>query len=327
MDFVRVKYLLRKKVFIMNKISVIVPCFNEEEVLPLFHKEVHSHLQQIENIDYEILFINDGSKDHTLDIIRMLCKKDTHCNYYSFSRNFGKESAMFAGLQHASGDYCVIMDADLQHPPKLLKEMYHALVYEGYDCCAGRREDREGEGKIRNFLSKSFYKVMQKLSRLDMRDGCGDFRMMSRQMVDAILELKEYNRYMKGLFSFVGFDTKWISFHNVERAAGDTKWNIKSLFLYAFEGIFSFSTAPITYASIIAIVLFASSFVLFFFMFISMFLFQMQFNAFLAIACLILFLSGLQMLFVSILGQYTSKGYMESKGRPIYIIKESNQKS
>lgn len=310
----------------MNKISVIVPCFNEEEVLPLFHKEVSYWLKQIDHIDYEILFINDGSKDHTQDILNVLCEKDAHCNYFSFSRNFGKESAMFAGLQHASGNYCVIMDADLQHPPKLLKEMYETLIYEGYDCCAGKRIDREGEGKVRNFLSKNFYKVMQKLSRLDMSDGCGDFRMMNRQMVDAILELKEYNRYMKGLFSFVGFDTKWISFHNVERAAGDTKWNIKSLFRYAFEGIFSFSTAPITLASIIAIILFASSFLLFFALIITSIFMHIPLNAFLAITCLLLFLSGLQMLFVSIIGQYTSKGYMESKGRPIYIIKDSNQK-
>ncbi len=310
----------------MNKISVIVPCFNEEDVLPLFHKEVSFHLKQIDHIDYELLFINDGSKDHTQEIMKLLCEKDPHCFYYSFSRNFGKESAMFAGLQHATGDYCVIMDADLQHPPSLLKEMYETLLYQGYDCCAGKRVDREGEGKVRNFLSKSFYKVMQKLSRLDMSDGCGDFRMMNRQMVNAILELKEYNRYMKGLFSFVGFDTKWIHFHNVERAAGDTKWSIISLFKYAFEGIFSFSTAPITYASIIAVILLSSSFVLTIILLFSSLFFHTPFNAFFAITCLLLFLSGLQMLFVSIIGQYTSKGYMESKGRPIYIIKESNQK-
>lgn len=308
----------------MNKISVIVPCFNEEEVITLFHKETSNCLQQIENIDYEFIFVNDGSSDHTNDILKVLTQKDSHCNYYSFSRNFGKESAMFAGLQHATGDYCVIMDADLQHPPTLLKPMYEAIVYEGYDCCAGKRVDREGESKFRNFLSRHFYKVIQKFSKLDMRDGCGDFRMMTRQMVDAILELKEYNRYMKGLFSFVGFDTKWISFHNVERVAGNTKWSFKSLFSYAFEGIFSFSTAPITLASIIAILLFVIAFILCTASIISYFVFHQSFNAFMAITCLILFLSGLQMLFVSILGQYTSKGYMESKQRPIYIIKESN---
>lgn len=309
----------------MNKISVIVPCYNEEEVLPLFHKEVTQELNKIENIDYELVFINDGSNDHTMDILRLLAKQDSHCLYFSFSRNFGKESAMFAGLQQATGDYCVIMDADLQHPPKLLKPMYDALSKEGYDCCAGKRMDREGEGKIRNLLSKTFYKVIQKMCKLDMSDGAGDFRMMSRQMVNAILELKEYNRYMKGLFSFVGFDTKWIEFHNVERIAGETKWSFKSLFSYAIEGIFSFSTAPMTIAGIIGGILILLSFVLTSYLVVNVLLLQHTISAYVSIITLILFLSGLQMLFVSVLGQYTSKGYMESKGRPIYIIKETNQ--
>lgn len=309
----------------MNKISVIVPCYNEEEVLPLFHKEVTQELNKIENIDYELVFINDGSNDHTMDILKLLAKQDSHCLYFSFSRNFGKESAMFAGLQQATGDYCVIMDADLQHPPKLLKPMYDALSKEGYDCCAGKRMDREGEGKIRNLLSKTFYKVIQKMCKLDMSDGAGDFRMMSRQMVNAILELKEYNRYMKGLFSFVGFDTKWIEFHNVERIAGETKWSFKSLFSYAIEGIFSFSTAPMTIAGIIGGILILLSFVLTSFLVVNVLLLQHTISAYVSIITLILFLSGLQMLFVSVLGQYTSKGYMESKGRPIYIIKETNQ--
>lgn len=309
----------------MNKISIIIPCYNEEEVLPLFHKEVTQELNKIENIDYELVFINDGSSDHTMDILKLLAKQDSHCLYFSFSRNFGKESAMFAGLQQATGDYCVIMDADLQHPPKLLKPMYDALSKEGYDCCAGKRIDREGEGKIRNLLSKTFYKVIQKMCKLDMSDGAGDFRMMSRQMVDAILELKEYNRYMKGLFSFVGFDTKWIEFHNVERIAGETKWNFKSLFSYAIEGIFSFSTAPMNLAGIIGGILILLSLVLTSYLVVNVLLLQHTISAYVSIITLILFLSGLQMLFVSVLGQYTSKGYMESKGRPIYIIKETNQ--
>ena len=235
----------------MDKISVIVPCFNEEDVLPLFYKEVTHVLESIENIDYEILFINDGSHDHSEDILKLLAHKNPHCFYYSFSRNFGKEAAMYAGLENASGDYVVIMDADLQHPPYLLKEMYNSLKYEEYDCCAGKRIDRTGEGKLRNFLSHSFYKVIQKLTKMDMDDGAGDFRMMSRQMVNAILELKEYNRYMKGLFSFVGFNTKWLEFHNVERPVGKSKWNFASLFSYAFKGIFSFSSTPITIAGVI----------------------------------------------------------------------------
>ena len=225
----------------MNKISVVVPCFNEEEVLSVFYKKTSEVLNEIEDITYELLFVDDGSKDHTKDILRALSLKDEHCEFISFSRNFGKEAAMFAGLKKSSGNYVVIMDADLQHPPVLLKEMYKAVSEEGYDCCAGKRVDRTGEGKIRNFLSHAFYKVMQKMCKMDMSDGCGDFRMMSRQMVDAILELKEYNRYMKGLFSFVGFDTKWIEFHNVQRAAGNSKWNFSKLFAYAMEGRALFS--------------------------------------------------------------------------------------
>ena len=234
----------------MDKISVIVPCFNEAEVLPLMYQEVTKELKKIDNIDYELLFIDDGSHDQTNLLLKELCSQDVHCHYYSFSRNFGKEAAMFAGLEKATGDYCVIMDADLQHPPKLLPLMYQAVSQEGYDCCAGKRMDRSGEGAVRNFLSKSFYKVMQRLSNLDMADGAGDFRMMSRLMVNSILEIREYNRYMKGLFSYVGFETKWIPFSNVERAAGKTKWNFRSLFAYALEGMFSFSTVPLKIAGI-----------------------------------------------------------------------------
>ncbi|RHM61661.1 MULTISPECIES: glycosyltransferase family 2 protein [Coprobacillaceae] len=303
----------------MNKISVIVPCFNEEEVLPLFYQQVKQTLERIKNITYEILFIDDGSSDHTKDFLRILCNQDQHCEFVSFSRNFGKEAAMFAGLKKANGDYVVIMDADLQHPPYLLKEMYHAVNQEGYDCCAGKRVDRTGEGKLRNFLSHSFYKIMQKICKMDMSDGAGDFRMMSRQMVNAILELKEYNRYMKGLFSFVGFDTKWIEYHNVARAAGHSKWNFRQLFSYALEGMFSFSTAPVVWIGNIGCMIMIISIVII--------LFGLVFHTsqFFKLVCLILFLSGLQMLFVAIIGQYTTKDYLESKQRPIYIVKETSK--
>ena len=299
----------------MNKISVVIPCFNEEEVLSLCYEKTSEVLKQIEGIDYELLFVDDGSKDHTKDILRVLSDQDAHCEFISFSRNFGKEAAMFAGLKKASGDYVVIMDADLQHPPVLLKEMYQVLTQEGYDCCAGKRVDRQGEGEIRNFLSRLFYKIMQKICKMDMSDGCGDFRMMSRQMVDAILELKEYNRYMKGLFSFVGFDTKWIEFHNVERVAGKSKWNFKSLFHYALEGMFSFSTAPVVWIGVIGGIVMLASFVL---------TIMGLFTSMNYIVCLILFLSGLQMIFVAILGQYMTKDYLENKKRPIYIVKETS---
>lgn len=302
----------------MDKISIIVPCFNEEDVVSMFYQETIKQLHRISDIDYELLFINDGSKDHTASVLKELAEKDSHCFYFTFSRNFGKEAAMFAGLEKATGDYVVIMDADLQHPPRLLPDMYHACKYEGYDCAAGKRVDRTGEGRLRNFLSHSFYKVIQKLTKMDMDDGAGDFRMMSRQMVDAILELKEYNRYMKGLFSFVGFDTKWIEFHNVERAAGQTKWNFTSLFSYAFKGIFSFSATPITFAGIIG------TFLIFLSLIISVISVVMHYHT--LVINLILFLSGVQLIFVSILGQYCTSCYFETKKRPIYIIKDTNRK-
>lgn len=305
----------------MDKISIIVPCYNEEKVLPLFLEETQKVMETVENVTWEYIFVDDGSRDHTQVILQSFAGKYDCCKYVSFSRNFGKEAAMYAGLEHASGDYCVIMDADLQHPPALLPEMYRALKYEGYDCCAGRREDREGEGRVRNFLSRRFYKLIGRMCDLDMEDGAGDFRMMKRTMVDAILQIKEYNRYMKGIFSFVGFDTKWIPFHNVQRAAGETKWNLRSLFSYAVEGIFSFSTAPIRLAGIAGAVLFVIAFVMGIFIAVQTILFGNSVSGFTTIVCLILFLNGIQLLFISILGQYISKDYMEDKQRPIYIVK------
>ena len=245
-------------------------------------------------------------------------RKDERVRFLTFSRNFGKEAAMYAGLQNASGDYCVFMDADLQHPPALLKNMYHAVKYEGYDCCAGLREDRTGENPIRTFLSRSFYHLIGNACHLDMGDGKGDFRMMNRAMTDSILELKEYNRYMKGIFSFVGFDTKWIPFHNTERAAGKTKWNFRSLFRYAMDGMLSFSSAPASLPGFIGMFLLIAAVVT---GLVSVFTGHKA-NWILLLVCLILALNGIQMIFLSLLGQYMSKDYMESKKRPIYIIKK-----
>ncbi|MBU3876664.1 glycosyltransferase family 2 protein [Faecalicatena sp. AGMB00832] len=305
----------------MDKISIIVPCYNEEQVLLLFYNETEKAVRDIENAECEFIFIDDGSRDHTPDILESLAYKDKRCKYLSFSRNFGKEAAMYAGLQHADGDYCVFMDADLQHPPALLKEMYRVLKNEGYDCCAGFREDREGEGKVRNFLSRSFYKVINKLCDLNMSDGAGDFRMMNRAMADSILEFKEYNRYMKGIFSFIGFDTKWIPFHNVERAAGDSKWNFKSLFRYALDGIFSFSTAPVTLAGTTGSILLGIAVLLGIGAAVRALLFGAPISGIMMIVLLILVLNGIQLLFLSVLGQYVSKDYMETKRRPLYIVK------
>ena len=315
--------IMKTEINKLDKISIIVPCFNEEESLPLFYQATTKELDCIKNIEYEFIFVDDGSSDNTIQILKNLAILHNSCNYYSFSRNFGKEAAMFAGLQKASGEYCVIMDADLQHPPALLKDMYYALKREGYDCCAGKRIDREGEGKLRNFLSWAFYRVIQKLTHMDMRDGAGDFRMMKRVMVDAILQIKEYNRYMKGIFSFVGFDTKWIPFHNSERVAGKTKWNFRSLFHYAMEGIVSFSTKPLKFAGIIGTLLLIISIFFGSYLFLLL-LTQKDIGSTWILMEVILLVSSLQMIFISILGQYLSKDYLENKKRPIYIVRESN---
>lgn len=305
----------------MDKISIIVPCYNEEQVLPIFYQEIEKAVHDIETAECEFIFIDDGSRDHTPDILKSLVYKDKRCKYLSFSRNFGKEAAMYAGLQHASGDYCIFMDADLQHPPSLLKDMYYVLKNEGYDCCAGFREDRDGEGKVRNFLSRSFYKVINWLCDLNMSDGAGDFRMMNWAMADSILEIKEYNRYMKGIFSFIGFDTKWIPFHNVERAAGDSKWSIKSLFKYALDGIFSFSTAPVTLAGTTGSILFMIAVLLGIWAAVRTLAFGYATSGVLLIMLLILVLNGIQLVFISVLDQYVTKDYMETKRRPLYIVK------
>ena len=302
----------------MDKISIIVPCYNEEKALPEFYRVTSEAVTDINGAESKFLFVDDGSRDHTPDILESLCRTDSRCRYISFSRNFGKEAAMYAGLQNASGDYCVFMDADLQHPPQLLKEMYHVLKTEGYDCCAGLREDRTGENKLRSLLSRTFYRIIRKTCKLDMGDGKGDFRMMSRAMADSILELKEYNRYMKGIFSFVGFDTKWIPFHNVERTAGETKWSLRSLFRYAVDGILSFSSAPVTMAGTTGALLILAAVLTG----VWALIFDGGLTGIPLLICLILLLNGVQMFFISILGQYVSKDYMESKKRPIYIVKK-----
>ncbi len=309
----------------MNKISIIVPCYNEEESLSQFYLETKKAVASISEATHEFLFIDDGSRDHTLDILKLICCKDPNCRYFSFSRNFGKEAAMYAGLKHANGDFCVIMDADLQHPPKLLADMYHAVSKEGYDCCAGKRIGREGDGAVRSFLSRSFYSVIQKLTHMNMSDGAGDFRMMNRTMTDAILQMQEYNRYTKGIFSFVGFETKWLEFENVERAAGNTKWNLKSLFAYAFDGILSFSTAPLKLPGILGVLLFLVACCLGISSLAGSLVSHQAADNLTLILTVVIFLSSLQMMMGFILGEYLSKDYLENKKRPIYIIRESYQ--
>lgn len=306
----------------MDKISVIVPCFNEEESLPIFYEETSKVLNNMDGIGREFIFVDDGSSDKTLQIIKKLAATDPTVKYVAFSRNFGKEAAMYAGLKESEGSYCVIMDADLQHPPAMLPEMYDMLRTKTCDCCGGLRLGREGDSRLRGFLSRSFYKIGKKLTHMDMSDGHGDFRMMNRAVADAILEMGEYNRYMKGIFSFVGFDTKWIEYESVNRIKGDSKWNIKSLFAYAFEGILSFSTAPLKISGFAGILLFCAAAI-----FTAVSLIQsaaggQTISAAQMLLCVILFLSSLQMLFIYILGAYLSRDYLENKRRPIYIVKE-----
>lgn len=308
----------------MEKISVVVSCYNEEKALPLFYKEIERvRKQDFENIvDFEYIFVNDGSKDKTLDIIKQLRAIDDKVRYVSFSRNFGKEAAMFAGLEASTGDYVTLMDADLQDPPSLLKQMYDAIINEGYDSVGTRRVTRKGEPPIRSFFARMFYKIINKMSDIEMVDGARDYRLMKRQVVDAIISLKEYNRYSKGLFSFVGFNTKWIEYENIERVAGETKWSFWKLFRYAIEGITAFSTTPLIFASVLGIIFCVISFLTIIFIIVRTLIYGDPTSGWPSLVCIIVFVSGIQLFSVGVIGQYLSKTYLEVKKRPIYIIKE-----
>ena len=309
----------------MEKISVVVSCYNEEKALPLFYEEMEKvRKQDFEGIvDFEYIFVNDGSKDKTLDIMRMLRAKDSKVRYVSFSRNFGKEAAMLAGLEASTGDYVTLMDADLQDPPALLKQMYNAIVNEGYDSVGTRRVTRKGEPPIRSFCARVFYKIINKISNIEMVDGARDYRLMKRQVVDAIISLKEYNRYSKGLFSFVGFNTKWIEYENIERVAGETKWSFWKLFKYALEGITAFSTTPLILSSIIGIIFCIIAFLAIIFIIIKTLVYGDPTPGWPSLACIIVFVSGVQLFCMGVIGQYLSKTYLEVKNRPIYIVKET----
>lgn len=309
----------------MEKISVVVSCYNEEKALPLFYEEMERvRKQDFEgNVDFEYIFVNDGSKDKTLDIIRELRKKDSKVRYVSFSRNFGKEAAMFAGLEASNGDYVTLMDADLQDPPSLLKQMYNVIVNEGYDSVGTRRVTRKGEPPIRSICARMFYKIINKISNIEMVDGARDYRLMKRQVVNAIISLKEYNRYSKGLFSFVGFNTKWIEYENVERVAGETKWSFWKLFKYALEGITAFSTTPLILSSILGIIFCLIAFLAIVFIIIKTLVYGDPTPGWPSLACIIVFVSGVQLFCMGVIGQYLSKTYLEVKNRPIYIVKET----
>lgn len=311
----------------MKKISVIVSCYNEEKALPLFYEEMERVRKKDfreEAIEFEYLFVNDGSKDKTLEVIKNLHQQDEKVKYISFSRNFGKESAMLAGLEAATGDYITLMDADLQDPPALLRQMYDAILNEGYDMVGTRRVSRKGEPPIRSLFARIFYKMINHMSKIEMVDGARDYRLMTRQVVDSILELKEYNRYSKGLFSYVGFQTKWIEYENVERVAGETKWSFWKLFRYAIEGITAFSTMPLILSSIVGIIFCLVAFIVIVVIIIKTMVFGDPTSGWPSLACIIVFVSGVQLFSIGIIGQYLSKTYLEVKKRPIYIIKEKN---
>ncbi len=307
----------------MSLLSVIVPCFNEEESVTDFYTELMKNQPyfQEKKLDLEILFIDDGSKDNTVGKIKELKQKDARVRMISFSRNFGKEAAMYAGLENAKGDYVVIMDVDLQDPPALLPDMY-AYIQEGYDSVATRRVTRKGEPPIRSFFARCFYRLMKRISKTEIMDGARDYRMMSRQMVDAILQMQEYNRFTKGIYGWVGFQTKWLEYENVERAKGETKWNFWKLLVYSVEGITAFSTAPLMFASFMGVLFCILAFAMIIFTIIRKIVFGDPVSGWPSLVCIISLVSGVQLFCLGILGQYLSKTYMEVKRRPIYLIKE-----
>ena len=313
----------------MKLISVVVPCYNEQEVLPLFYNEINKVIAQMQSeyddLEFELLFINDGSKDNTLKMLRELSASDNRVRYISFSRNFGKEAGMFAGMENSKGDYVVVMDADLQHPPKFIPQMYKYVSEEGFDCATTRRVSRKGESKIRSWFAMKFYKIMNKISQTEIVDGAQDFRFITRKMVDAVLSMKEYNRFSKGIFSWVGFNVKYIEYENVERAAGTTAWSFWKLFLYSLEGIFAFSTAPLALASLLGVLSCLIAFIWIIAIIIKTIVFGESVQGFPTIMCAIFFVGGLQLFCTGILGQYLSKTYLETKRRPIYIISETEE--
>lgn len=310
----------------MKKISIIVPCYNEEEALPIYYKEMQSIVEKLKDrAKFEFIFVNDGSKDKTLEILRDMAKKDKSVRYISFSRNFGKEAGMYAGLNAALGDYVAIMDVDLQDPPKLIIEMFDTLEEGEYDCVASRSVSRNGYSPVRKFFTKMFYKIINKLSKTEMVDGARDFRLMSRKMVDAILSMGEYNRYSKGIFGFVGFNTKWIEFENTERVAGYSKWSFWKLFVYAIDGITAFSTTPLVLSAFIGIIFCLIAFLMIIIIIIRTLCFGDPVAGWPSLVCIIMFVSGVQLFCLGIMGLYLSKAYMETKHRPIYIVKETEK--
>lgn len=308
----------------MEKISVIVPCYNEQESLPLFYPEIKRVRGLLPEYAFEIILVDDGSRDKTVELMRELAAQDEEIRYISFSRNFGKESAMYAGLKASQGDYVVIMDADLQHPPVLMVEMIRSIKEEGYDSVATRRVDRKGEPPIRSFFARQFYKLMNKISQTELVDGAQDYRMMTRQYVDSLLELSEYNRFSKGLFGWVGFNTKWLPHENTERVAGETKWSFWKLLKYSIDGIVAFSTAPLAISMVMGVLFAFVSLAMLITAIVRTAAFGLPFMGWFSTVFLLFLIGGVQLVCTGILGTYLSKSYLEIKKRPIYITKETN---
>lgn len=308
----------------MDKITVAVPCYNEEPVLDLFYSAITAVAKEFPGTEFEFLFIDDGSRDNTLGKVQSFAQKDSRVKYISFSRNFGKEAGIYAGLENATGDYVVIMDADLQDPPSLLPEMYQAITEEGYDSVGSRHVTRKGEPPLRSFFARLFYKIINKISDADIVDGARDYQMMNRKVVDAILSMGEYNRFSKGIFGWIGYRKKWLEYENIERAAGETKWSFWSLMLYAIQGIIAFSTAPLVLSSVLGLLCCVLALVMIVVIIIRTLAFGDPTAGWPSLVCIILLLSGIQMLGIGILGQYLAKTYLETKRRPIYLVAQTN---
>lgn len=308
----------------MKKLTVIVPCLNEEEALPVYYRRMRTIMEQMNQLEFELLFVDDGSSDGTLEMMKELHRKDSRCRYLSFSRNFGKEAAIYAGLKLAQGDYVAVMDVDLQDPPELLPQMYEILVNEDYDSVATKRSTRTGEPRLRSFLSDSFYRFINRISKTEIVNGARDYRMMKRKMVKAVLEMSEYNRFSKGIFGWVGFRTKWLEFENVERSAGTTKWSLRKLFSYSVEGITGFSVAPLSLASVVGVAFCIISFLMILVIVVRTLVWGDPVSGWPSLACIIFMVSGVQLLCTGIVGQYLSRTYLETKRRPIYILRESS---
>ncbi len=306
------------------RLTAIIPCYNEEAVLRIFYREMQHIMASMQEVDFELIFVNDGSKDKTLSVLKELASKDNRVKYLSFSRNFGKEAAIYAGLKYSGGDLTVIMDADLQDPPSMLPEMYRAVVEEGYDSVATRRVNRKGEPPIRSFFARRFYRIMNRISKADIVDGARDFRMMNRAFVDALLSMGEYNRFSKGLFGWVGFQTKWLEYENVERAAGETKWSFWKLFLYSIDGIVAFSTLPLSISAVLGVTMCVVAVFAILFIIARQLLYGGSAFGWPSMVCIIIFIGGIQLFCMGILGSYLAKTYLEVKKRPIYILKETN---